>query len=170
MPTVTSLKAAISHYELNGGTANIFIFDDGMQIIPEEEAKARRDFYTDNNIGWVARPKHGVDGFIRGGKFKKASNMNYGLNISNKTEDVLQAMIAEKMAADGTTTVTEHEEDGLYHTALEKVLADDGRAWADGNIRVGEYILIVDSDTRVVSQPFDPNLLHLLTLHSLPTA
>jgi hypothetical protein len=32
MPTVTSLKAAISHYELNGGTANIFIFDDGLQV------------------------------------------------------------------------------------------------------------------------------------------
>jgi hypothetical protein len=32
MPTVASLKAAISHYELNGGTANIFIFDDGLQV------------------------------------------------------------------------------------------------------------------------------------------
>lgn len=176
MPTVTSLKAAISHYELNGGTANIFVFDDGLQLLPEDEAQARKDFYTDNNIGWVSRPKHGVDGFIRGGKFKKASNMNYGLNISNKTEDVLQSMIAEKIRADGTTNVTESEEDELYHAALEKVLKDDGRAWADGNIRVGEYILIVDSDTRVVSQVTASSLQinaqpHLLTMfHSLRTA
>jgi hypothetical protein len=31
-PTVESLKAAISHYELNGGTASIFINDDGLQV------------------------------------------------------------------------------------------------------------------------------------------
>ena len=32
IPTVTSLKAAIRHYELNGGTASIFINDDGLQV------------------------------------------------------------------------------------------------------------------------------------------
>ena len=31
-PTVASLKAAISQYELQGGTANIFINDDGLQV------------------------------------------------------------------------------------------------------------------------------------------
>jgi hypothetical protein len=31
------------------------------------------------------------------------------------------------------------------------VLEADGKAWADGDIRIGEYILIIDSDTRVVS-------------------
>lgn len=31
-PTVTSLKAAISQYELQGGTANIFVNDDGLQV------------------------------------------------------------------------------------------------------------------------------------------
>jgi hypothetical protein len=122
------------------------------KILPEEEADARRAFYLENNIGWVARPKHGVDGFVRGGKFKKASNMNYGLNVSNRTEDRLQAIIEEKMRTEGTTSVSEENEDESYRSALEQVLKDDGRAWADGNIRVGEFILIVDSDTRVVSK------------------
>jgi cellulose synthase/poly-beta-1,6-N-acetylglucosamine synthase-like glycosyltransferase len=28
---------------------------------------------------------------------------------------------------------------------------DKGRSWADGNIRVGDYILLIDSGTRVPS-------------------
>jgi len=37
-PTIISLKAAISTYQLQGGIANIFINDDGMQLIQENEA------------------------------------------------------------------------------------------------------------------------------------
>jgi hypothetical protein len=80
-PTIISLKAAISTYELQGGTANIFVNDDGMQLIPEEQAQARRDFYEEHNIGWVARPKHNPKpegeekSFVRKGKFKKAPNI-----------------------------------------------------------------------------------------------
>jgi hypothetical protein len=149
MPTVTSLKAAISQYELKGGTASIFINDDGMQIISEAEAQERKDFYRDNNIGWVARPKHGENGFIRAGKFKKASNMNYALNISNRTEDKLRELVAQKMAEEQTDFITEYDNELLYHHSLADTLARDGRAWAEGNIRMGRYILIVDSDTRV---------------------
>lgn len=163
IPTVTSLKAAISHYELNGGTASIFINDDGLQLLPEDEAQARRDFYTDNNIGWVARPKHGVDGFVRGGKFKKASNMNFALNISNKTEDVLTEMIEIRKSYTNGGDITESEQDELYKAALDKVLDDDGKAWADGDIRMGEYILIIDSDTRVVSTYKHLDEYHVLT-------
>lgn len=70
-PTVKSIKQAISTYELQGGSANMFINDDGLQIVDEEERQARIDFYADNSIGWTARPKHGKDGFTRKGKFKK---------------------------------------------------------------------------------------------------
>ena len=87
-PTVMSLKAAISTYEMQGGTANIFVNDDGMQIISEAEAQERRDYYEEHNIGWVARPKHNPTGsqnwgkaFSRAGKFKKASNMNYAMSV-----------------------------------------------------------------------------------------
>lgn len=67
IPTVRSLQAAISYYESRGGTASIFINDDGMRAMSEEEAQIRRDFYHDNDIGWTARPKHGDDGFERKG-------------------------------------------------------------------------------------------------------
>ena len=70
-PTVKSIKQAISTYELQGGSANMFINDDGLQLLDEEERRARIEFYADHSIGWTARPKHNVDGFLRRGKFKK---------------------------------------------------------------------------------------------------
>lgn len=72
-PTVKSIKQAISTYELQGGTANIFMNDDGLQHLSAEDKQARIDFYADHNIGWVARPPHGENGFLRRGKFKKVS-------------------------------------------------------------------------------------------------
>lgn len=157
VPTVKSLQAAISYYESRGGTASIFINDDGMRAgISDEEAQARRDFYHDNNIGWVARPKDGDDGFIRKGKFKKASNMNFALNLSQKVEAYLQEAVDARCATqpghrDSDPAMLEEQEvDDLYHMCLSRVLREDPRAVAEGNIRIGEFILIVDSDTRVV--------------------
>jgi hypothetical protein len=71
-PTVKSIKQAMSTYELQGGSANMFINDDGLQLLSEEERQARIDFYADHSIGWVARPKHGEDGFLRRGKCKSS--------------------------------------------------------------------------------------------------
>ncbi len=70
-------------YARQGGTSTIFVHDDGLQLVPEEERKKRVEFYADHNIGWVARPPHSSkpDGFKRAGRFKKASNMNYGLQV-----------------------------------------------------------------------------------------
>jgi hypothetical protein len=152
IPTVNSLKAAISHYESRGGSASIFVNDDGMRVISDEDARARQDFYLDNNIGWVARPKHGDDGFERKGKFKKASNMNYALNITQKVEAYLVEMVEEKFQREGTQFLDEHEEQEMYETCLARVLQENPQARAFGNIRVGEHILIIDSDTRVVSR------------------
>lgn len=148
-PTILSLKAAISTYELQGGTANIFVNDDGIQLIPEDEAQARRDFYEEHSVGWVSRPKHnpkpegGEQPFLRRGKFKKASNMNYALMISNKVEDKL-------LAFERSSNWTQEDEYAAYDQSLaETLVEEEGRAHAEGNIRVGDYILLIDSDTRV---------------------
>lgn len=154
-PTIKSIKAAISTYEMQGGTANIFINDDGMQIIAEEQAQERRDYYDEHNIGWVARPKHnpkpsgeGEKPFIRAGKFKKASNMNYALNVSARVEDKL----GELQRSDVWTAENERE---AYDKALAEVIAEDeGRTQAEGNVRLGDYILLIDSDTRVPTDCF----------------
>lgn len=153
-PTIMSLKAAISTYEMQGGTANIFINDDGMQLISEEDAQARRDFYDEHSIGWVARPGHkpkptdGSEPFIRPGKFKKASNMNYAMFVSARVEDKLA--LQPRLG-----TWTQEDENALYKDCLDEVVKEDeGRTWADGNVRIGDYILIIDSDTRVPKDCF----------------
>ncbi|KAI0173685.1 glycosyl transferase family group 2-domain-containing protein [Hypoxylon sp. FL1284] len=143
-PTVRSVKQAISTYELQGGSANLFLNDDGLQLLPEDERRARIEFYADHSIGWVARPRHGENGFLRRGKFKKASNMNFALMISCKVE--------EKLALYERGPQWSQADEALaYEKSLKEVIEEDGRAWADGNIRVGDYILLIDSDTRVPS-------------------
>ncbi|OZJ05130.1 hypothetical protein BZG36_01345 [Bifiguratus adelaidae] len=140
-PTVQSIKAAITTYELQGGSANIFINDDGMQLLDARERQIRQDYYLKHSIGWVARPPHGKDGFIRGGRFKKASNMNYALNISSKVEKALEAIREPFWTAD--------DEAAAYERVLNEVIEQDGSAWVAGNIRVGELILLLDSDSRI---------------------
>ncbi|TVY20676.1 hypothetical protein LARI1_G001179, partial [Lachnellula arida] len=140
-PTVKSIKQAISTYELQGGSANMFVNDDGLQILDEEDRQARIEFYADHSIGWVARPKHG-DNFVRKGKFKKASNMNFALHISCMVEERLSLI---QRPGDWSQA----DEAQAYERCLKEALEENGRAWADGNIRVGDYILLIDSDTRV---------------------
>ncbi|KAK6387753.1 hypothetical protein LTS17_001022 [Exophiala oligosperma] len=161
-PTVKSIKAAISTYEMQGGTANIFINDDGMQLIPPDQARERREYYDEHNIGWVSRPKHNPKpataeekAFVRAGKFKKASNMNYALNVSTRVEDKLLALVTrDDDDGDDAEVSRQHrsaeEEREAYDRALaEVILEDEGRTQAEGNVRVGDYILLIDSDTRV---------------------
>jgi len=68
--------------------------------------------------------------------------MNFALMISNRVEEKLDEFPRH---ADWS----QQDEAFAYEESLKRVLEEDGRAWADGNIRVGDYILLVDSDTRV---------------------
>jgi hypothetical protein len=123
--------------------------DDGLALLSDEEKKERINFWRDNDVAWVARPKNNDNGYIRKGKFKKASNMNFALNVANKVEDELLSMLTDTL--EKTDMIDPVEEDILYHRAMDRVLASDPRIKAGGDIRMGEIILIVDSDTRVVS-------------------
>jgi hypothetical protein len=151
-PTIHSVKAAISIYELQGGTANIFVNDDGMQLISDQEATERQDFYDEHNIGWVARPGHnpnprsdGEVAFNRRGKFKKASNMNYALNTSVRIEEAMK----ELPRGDNWRQNDENKEYGQY---LRQVVdQSEGKTWADGNIRLGDYILLIGMSNELCS-------------------
>jgi hypothetical protein len=120
-----------------------------VQLISHEEAIERQDFYDENGIGWVARPAHnpkpkrGEKHFLRRGKFKKASNMNYALRLSVQVEEKLALV-------ERSEDWSQWHENQAYEEALKQVLTErEGEAWADGSIRVGDYILLIDSDTRV---------------------
>jgi membrane glycosyltransferase len=114
-----------------------------------EEAEERQTYYDENGIGWVARPPHnstsqwGEKPFVRRGRFKKASNMNYAMRLSCEVEDKLANL-------DRGLEWSQMEENVAYEKALQEALADrKGEAWADGSIRIGDYILLIDCDTRV---------------------
>ena len=77
------------------------------------------------------------------------------MNFANKVERTLTRLVYEHtQVGDGSRVyIDQADEDTLYHQALAEELAKDSRVRAAGNIRMGEVILMVDSDTRVVRSP-----------------
>uniref|UniRef100_A0A7S0PX07 Glycosyltransferase 2-like domain-containing protein n=1 Tax=Asterionellopsis glacialis TaxID=33640 RepID=A0A7S0PX07_9STRA len=132
LPSLISIYRAIDYYTAMGGDAHMFVNDDGLQLIDEKEREERIRFYHENEIAYIARPSHDI--LKRHGLFKKASNMNFCLNFAI---DVQKA----------------EEEFGLSkQEAIQHVI--DARPYpvlAGGPIGIGtvEYVLLVDSDTRV---------------------
>lgn len=131
---------------------------------------SRLEFYANHNIGWVARPRHSSapGGFKRAGKFKKASNMNYGLALSIAMEQQLARLIADANADPSQQSYDSIDslQDRALQLAIEqmyqesatvkKVIDESGketeevvyhRPWAGGprSLRVGEIILIIDA-------------------------
>ncbi|KAN0111209.1 hypothetical protein V8E52_008689 [Russula decolorans] len=96
--SVMSIKKAMQTYARQGGTSSIFVHDDGLQLLPESDREERIRFYADHGIGWVARPKHddSEGGLKRRGRFKKANNMNYGLALSLKIEEIIRRIEIER--------------------------------------------------------------------------
>ena len=80
--------------------------------------------------------------------------MNYGLMISCRVEEILQ----EHSRNENWTQV---DEAGLYEQALKQVLAERTEAWADGNIRIGDYILLskfsVPRSTLTIADFYSPS-------------
>jgi len=61
--------------------------------------------------------------------------MNYGLHISCMVEKKLSLI-------QRPVDWTQADEAQAYERCLKEALEENGRAWADGNIRVGDYILL----------------------------
>lgn len=66
--------------------------------------------------------------------------MNFGLMVSNKVEEKLD--LVERVPK-----WSQADEAREYERCLKEVLEEDERAWADGNIRIGDYILLGKSWT-----------------------
>ena len=157
-----SIKKAMQTYARQGGTSSIFVHDDGLQLISDYDRGERIKFYADHGIGWVARPKHddSEGGFKRRGRFKKASNMNYGLSLSLKMEEIIRRLELERAEKASVADSTDSDESGedieeqALRMAIEETYEEGGRVhkpWAHNAkaLRIGEIILIVDSDTIV---------------------
>jgi hypothetical protein len=88
-------------------------------------------------------------GYIRKGKFKKASNMNFALSTSARVERRMLESLSETVEKPGL--VDPADEEYHYEKALSEHLRANHECHAGGDIRIGEFILLADSDTRVVS-------------------
>jgi hypothetical protein len=77
MKTLLNVLDVCRHYnQQNVIKMNIFINDDGLQVVDSKEKDKRIAFYNAHpEIFYIARPKE-----KRRGRFKKASNMNFCLN------------------------------------------------------------------------------------------
>ncbi|KAF7344069.1 Glycosyltransferase family 2 protein [Mycena venus] len=164
IPSVCSLKKAMQTYTRQGGTSSIFVHDDALQLLDPDERDQRIAFYAEHNIGWVARPPHDdrPGGFKRTGSFKKASNMNYALALSLKMEThlaELEAMGEGAWREGSQEGGRNYLEDRALEMAVEQVYEETGRRWKPwasngGACRIGDVILIVDSDTIVPEDCF----------------
>ena len=61
--------------------------------------------------------------------------MNFGLMLSCNVEEKLLRYQRDSEWAQA-------DEAKAYEVCLKEVLEEHGRAWADGNIRIGDYILL----------------------------
>jgi hypothetical protein len=139
MPTVESLKKAMTTFERQGGTVNVVVCDDGLQLISEEDRHRRIEYYAKNNLAYVARPPHGKEGFQRRGRFKKAGNLNYCNALSWRIEDLMDEMRDEILSSEEKPMEcwSEEEDTKLYEIALAKAIEEsEGRTWAAGNVRM----------------------------------
>ncbi|KAI3615813.1 hypothetical protein WG66_010314 [Moniliophthora roreri] len=156
-PSIFSIKKAMQTYARQGGTSAIFVCDDGLRLISEKDRNERIQFYANHNIGWVARPRHDSKegGFKRRGKFKKASNMNYGLTLSMKLERHLQILLESQEERDSG----EDLEEKAMNLAIEEIYRESGykfkpEASHPSSLRMGAIILIIDADTIVPEDCF----------------
>lgn len=94
--------------------------------------------------------------------------MNYCLDFSLRVEDELLRLVAARCAELGCFEheISIEDENALYKQAMDTTITqDEGRTIASGNVRIGEIILIIDSDTRV---PEDCLMLGALEMHESP--
>jgi hypothetical protein len=135
MPTIESVKIAMTTYERQGGSVNLVVCDDGLQLLSEADVKARLQCYAENDLAFVARPPHGVDGFERRGKFKKAGNLNHTNALTLEIEAEMN-----KQRPEGLEEVrrwTENDDKRLYEQVRGEILEKrGGKTWAAGNIRL----------------------------------
>jgi len=141
-PTLLSLMACREYYEDDQVIdVNIIVSDDGLNCIGDDEQNIRVQFYRDNNIAYVARPVKN-----RVGKFKKASNLNFTMNICE-----LFDRVRNEYGLPNYTDVNKIVTQLLSEFGCETVV--------DGELVIGDFILLVDADSRIPLDCFD----HVLT-------
>ena len=134
-PTIISAMEQSKRYQLETGSiCNIIVCDDGYNLITKEERELRYQFYKNNNIGFTARPHHCK--YKRNGRFKKAGNLNFSMNYGKIFE-----------ARSNMNYALLNDPNHLTLNKLFDELIELGAIF-EGNLSYGDYIFLIDSDTR----------------------
>ena len=142
-PTLRSILPAIYKYQVAGGRVNIVVGDDGLQVIAEADQRERVNFYSEKGLAWVARPRHGANGYVRRGKFKKASNQNNVCHLGFAVEEALQ----NRDAVSSTIPSPTHPDQAIADM-LQALSRCRDVNWVGGDVRLGDLIFCIDSDHR----------------------
>lgn len=163
--TLRDCVIARNHYIEMGGKCNIIVNDDGIfkflndrlnNLDSNTEVNNRVKYYKKYNINFTARKYQD-----RVGKFKKASNMNYCNNILTQSSPLrstnrLKSPVTINMEDfefpshfsiqynNGISTPS-HKPDIFRDITVDKAK----RHMYYGDISIGDYILLVDSDTKI---------------------
>ncbi|SPO41429.1 uncharacterized protein PSFLO_06911 [Pseudozyma flocculosa] len=131
-PTLDSLRAAVTEYELRGGTASILIAEDGLALVDEEERAHRLNVYRRHDLAWIARPSSCGPSNGRNGT-RKAASLNFAMRIGTAYEQ-------------GLASDPNQDADDVLQRVLAQVHPE---AQGEGNVRLGDLILVVDSNSRI---------------------
>ena len=146
-PTLESVEEACNLYLRQGGQCNIFVNDDGMLLLEPEQQVERMMYYNAHNISWVARPPEG-----RAGRFKKASNMNYCLSVAQRLKEHIISERAEIITyRDGSIKSMDLTQSDVsqYVGLILNNMAETEGFLGGGNVQIGDYVLLLDCDSRV---------------------
>ena len=146
--TLKSAMLCREYYKNNSSyqiSVNILVCDDGLQLISDEDAKNRIIFYNENEIGYIAREKEN-----RSGKFKKASNMNFAMDVSTAYDIEKRSPVALSNATNNN--INDGIANAVNNTIKAYKINDNATVMAGNDISIGQYVLLLDSDTRI---PYD---------------
>lgn len=125
----------IWNQEHTDSKVNVLIHEDGLQKVNENEKNIRIDYYEKfEDSFYIARQVEG-----RAGRFKKASNMNFGMR------QILKINRSENFDREQEWLRLSHELNFMYKVSSAPTF------------EIGKYILLIDSDSR-----FNPHAISAL--------
>ena len=141
-PTLRECIKARNYY---GKNCNIVVNDDGLfkfvnddlnNIVHNKDVIKRITYYKKYNIGFTARKLEG-----RKGKFKKASNMNFGQYLSDSVKNNNNLCNIHDICVE----IQSEDEKIIHDITINK----NEKYMFYGSIKLGKYILLIDSDTTI---------------------
>jgi cellulose synthase/poly-beta-1,6-N-acetylglucosamine synthase-like glycosyltransferase len=103
-----ALETCETYREQTGQEANVYVNDDGLATLSTELREERCDFYREKNISFSERAAEG-----RKGKFKKAGNMNHGLQTGAANDILLILDSDSRLPKDIAEAVYEFQDSAL---------------------------------------------------------